>query len=142
MARSNRPLAAETQAVAQAYAALNRNDVAAFVKDFDPQIERVEPADFPGQGTYLGLEAVKAHVSHHRGNWAEGSCAPQRFIAAGDKVVALVDVHVRLKHETEWRQGRVADVFTFRNGKVVQFRTFFDEQQALQWAGVDASEAT
>ncbi|MBK9976174.1 MAG: nuclear transport factor 2 family protein [Planctomycetes bacterium] len=142
MASSNSPLAPETQAVAQAYAALNRNDVAAFVKDFDPQVERIEPADFPGNGIYLGVEAVMAHVRHHRGNWAEGSCAPQRFIAAGDKVVALVDVNVRLQHETEWRQGRVVDVFTFRNGKVVQFRTFFDQQQGLQWAGVDASEAT
>jgi hypothetical protein len=45
-------LAAEIEALREAYAALNRNDVAGFVKDFDPQIERIEPADLPGGGTY------------------------------------------------------------------------------------------
>jgi ketosteroid isomerase-like protein len=40
-------------------------------------------------------------------------------------------VRVRLKHETEWREGRIADVFTFRNGKAIQFRTFADKRQAL-----------
>lgn len=134
-------LTAETEMLRQAYAALNRNDVAGFVKDFDPQIERIEPADSPGGGTYHGLEAVKAHVAHHRGNWAEGACEPQRFLVAGDKVIVFADVRVRLKHETEWREGRTADVFTFRNGKAIQFRTFFDEQQALEWAGVKVSDA-
>lgn len=134
-------LTAETEMLRQAYAALNRNDVAGFVKDFDLQIERIEPADSPGGGTYRGLEAVEAHVAHHRGNWAEGACEPQRFLVAGDKVIVFADVRVRLKHETEWREGRTADVFTFRNGKAIQFRTFFDEQQALEWAGVKVSDA-
>jgi hypothetical protein len=53
-------------------------------------------------------------------------------------VIVFVYVHVRLKHETQWREGRIADVFTFRNGKAIQFRTFADEQQAHQWASVNA----
>jgi len=125
--------------VKAAYAALNRGDVAGFVADFDPQIERVEPADFPGGGRYLGLEAVRAHVAHHRGNWAEGGCAPQRFVVAGDKIIAFVRVRVRLTNESVWREGDVADVFAFRDGKVTQFRTFFEPQQALDWAGVKSA---
>jgi len=129
-------LAAETEALREAYAALNRNDIPAFAAVFDPQIERIEPADFPQGGTYHGLEAVKAHVSKGRGTWAEGNCEPERFIVAGDWIVVLVHVRVRLKHETTWREGRIADVYTFRNGKAIQFRTFADERQALDWAGV------
>jgi ketosteroid isomerase-like protein len=139
MGKRTPTLEAETEALREAYAALNRNDIPAFVKDFDPQIERIE--HFPGGGTCHGLEAVKAHVSHHRGNWAEGSCEPQRFIVAGDKIIVFVDVRVRLKHETEWREGRTADVYTFRNGKAIQFHSFADERQALEWAGVQASDA-
>lgn len=56
-------LAAETEALREAYAALNRNDIPAFVEIFDPQIERIEPAEFPQAGTYHGLAAVKVHVS-------------------------------------------------------------------------------
>ncbi|MEK6702261.1 MAG: nuclear transport factor 2 family protein [Planctomycetota bacterium] len=135
---------AETEALREAYAALNRNDVAEFVAMFDPQIVRIEPADFPQGGTYRGLEAVKAHVSKGRGAWAEGGCEPEGFIVApppGDRIVVLVHVRVRLKNEMEWREGRTADVYTFRNGKVIEFRTFFDKGQALEWAGVKASDA-
>lgn len=133
-------LVAETQALREAYAALNRNDIPAFLSVFDPQIERIEFAELPGGGTYHGLEEVKAHVSQARKTWAEGRCEPEQFIPAGDRLVVFVDVRVRLKHETEWREGSVADVYTFHNGKVIQFRTFADRRQALEWAGVKPSD--
>jgi uncharacterized protein len=138
----NGSLAAETKVLKEAYAALNRNDIPATVKAFDPQIEWTEPAEFPGGGTYHGYEAVKAHFSQARGTWAEGSCEPERFMVAGDKIIVFVYVRVRLKHETEWREGPIADVYTFRDGKVIQVRVFTDRGKALQWAGVKASDAT
>ena len=101
----------------------------------------MEPAGFPGSGTYHGLEALKAHVSKMRGMWAEGSCEPERFLVAGDKVILFAYVRVRFKHETEWREGRTADVFTFRNGKAIYYRTYTDERQALEWAGLEATDA-
>jgi ketosteroid isomerase-like protein len=141
MSKRTSSLAAETEAIREAYAALNRHDIPGFVAMFDPQIERIEFAELPQGGTYRGLAAVTAHVAKGRGTWAEGGCEPQRFIVAGDRVIVFVHVRVRLKHETEWRDGRTADVFTFRNGKAIQFRTFADERQALEWAGVKASDA-
>ena len=134
-------LAAETEAVREGYAALNRNDIPAFVKVFDPQIERIEPASFPAAGTYHGLAAVEAHLSQARETWAEGSCEPERIIVAGDRVIVFVYVRVRLKDEAEWRTGRIADVYTFRNGKAIEFRTFTDRREALEWAGVKALDA-
>jgi ketosteroid isomerase-like protein len=141
MSKPTPSLTAEAEAIREAYAALNRNDIPGFVQVFDPQIERIEPAEFPQGGTYHGLEAVTAHIAKGRGTWAEGSCEPQRFIVAGDRVIVFVHVHVRLKHETQWREGHLADVFTFRNGKAIAFRTFADERQALEWAGVKSSDA-
>jgi ketosteroid isomerase-like protein len=111
------------------------------VQAFDPRIERIEPPEFPAGGTYRGLAAVQAHVSRARETWAEGNCEPERFIVAGDKVIVFVYVRVRLKHETEWREGSIADVFTLRNGRAIEMRTFADRQQALEWAGVRASKA-
>ena len=101
-AQTNTPTNELTVALSEAYAALNRNDIPAFVKIFDPQIERIEPPDFPQGGTYHGIEAVTAHISKGRGTWAEGSCDPQRFISAGDRIIVFIHVRVRLKHETEW----------------------------------------
>lgn len=136
MDKLNSSHAAEIEALRDAYAALNRGDIPAFVEIFDPQIERIEPSDFPQGGTYHGLAAVTAHLSEARGTWAEGSCEPERFIVAGDRVIVCIQVRVRLKTETQWREGRIADVYTFRNGNAIQFRTFADQRQALEWAGV------
>lgn len=134
------PLSAETEALKEAYAALNRNDIAGFVKEFDTKIVRIEFAELPSGGTYHGLAAVKKHVSQGRSTWAEGGCEPERFIVAGDKIVVSVHVRVRLKEQTDWIDGRIADGFTFRNGKAIQFRSFADERLALEWAGVKASD--
>ena len=133
-------LAAETNALREAYAAFNWNDIPAFGQIFDPQIEWIEPVEFAGGGTYRGLDVVLAHLVKSRQSWAEGSCEPQRIVVAGDRIVQIVHVHVRLKHETEWREGQVAEVYTFRHGKVIQVRLFGDGKQAMEWAGVKGSD--
>jgi ketosteroid isomerase-like protein len=141
MAELTPSLSAETDALREAYAALNRNDIQAAVKAFDPQIEWTEPAEYPGGGTYHGTAAVKAHLSQSREQWAEGSCEPERLMVAGDKIVVFVRVRVRLNQNTEWVEARLADVYTFRNGKAIQMRAFADRQKALDWAGVKAPSA-
>ena len=105
----------------------------------DPQIEWSETFDPTGR-KYRGLAEVEAHFSTAREQWAEGACEPEEFIAAGNeselKIVVYVHVRVRLKNETEWREGRLGDVFTFRDGKIIEGRSFLDRRQALDWAGV------
>ena len=133
-------LSAEVEVVREIYAALNRNDIPAVIKAFDPQIERIEPDDWLG-GPYRGHEAVQLHFSQGRSTWAEGGCEPEQFFVAGNKIIVFLHVRVRLKDSTEWLDGRLADVFTFRNGKAIQMRTFDDQQEALEWAGAKASNA-
>ena len=127
-------MAAEIDAVREAYAALNRGDVPGFVRLFDAGVERVE--ELGSGGAWRGLAAVTRHVAQARATWAEGGCEPQRFRVAGNRVVVFVDVRVRLKNETQWREGSTVDVYTFRDGKVIEFRTFGDERRAVEWAGV------
>ncbi|MEQ1515316.1 MAG: nuclear transport factor 2 family protein [Usitatibacteraceae bacterium] len=133
--------AADIEVVKEIYAAINRNDVPAAIKFFDPQIERIEPPGFPSAGTYRGHAEVMAHLSKGRNTWAEGTCEPERFIVAADKIVAFVHVHVRLKDHTEWIDARFADGYIFRNGQATQMRTFGERQEALDWAGAKASDA-
>lgn len=133
-------LAKDSEAVKAVYASLNQDNIPGVLKYFDPLIERVEPDGFPASGTYRGLKEVEDHFKKGRGTWAEGGCEPERLIVYGDRVIALVHVRVRLKNSTEWLEGRLADVFTFRDGKVIQMRTFADKREALEWVGVDPSE--
>jgi uncharacterized protein len=137
MDTSTRPLTVETEALRKAYAAFNRNDIPATVEALDPQIQWTEPAEFPDHGH----KGVKAYLSQSRAGWAEGRSEPERFIVAGDKIIVFVHGQARLKDSTEWHETRLADVFTFHNGKAIQVRAFDDRRQALEWAGVKSSDA-
>jgi ketosteroid isomerase-like protein len=126
----------ETEALEQFFAAINRNDMQAIIKDFDPEIVRVEPEGFPTAGTYRGIAEVQGHVRKGRGTWAEGTCEPERFLVNGDKVVVYLHARVRLKDATEWIGGRFADGFVFRNGKIIEYLSFGERAKALAWAGI------
>lgn len=108
----------------------------AVTKDFDPEIVRIEPEGFPTAGTYRGISEVQAHIAKGRGTWAEGTCEPEAFLEHGNKVVVYVFVRVRLKNSTKWGEGRFADGFVFRNGKIFQYRSFRERAEACEWAGI------
>lgn len=135
-------LDAEIETVKAIYAAINRNDVPAAVEFFFyPQIEWIEPTHYEGNGgTFRGHADVVAKISAGRGTWAEGSCNLEGFTVAGDKVVVFVHALVRLHSRTDWIDGRFADVWTFRNGKAIQGRSFGERVEALEWAGAKASD--
>lgn len=126
----------EVDALKQFFAAINRNDMQAITRDFDPQIVRIEPEGFPTAGTYRGIAEVQEHVRRGRGTWDEGSCDPEKFFTRGEKVVVYLHAWVRMKGATEWTGGRFADGFVFRNGKITEYRSFGERTQALEWAGI------
>jgi ketosteroid isomerase-like protein len=131
----------ETEALEEFFAAINRNDMQAIAKDFDPQIVRIEPEGFPTAGTYRGIGEVREHVMKGRGTWAEGTCEPERFLVNGDKVVVYLHARVRLKGATDWIDGRFADGFVFRDGKIVEYLSFGARADALAWAGIEDQQA-
>ena len=124
------------EAIEQFFAAINRNDMQAIIKDFDPEIVRVEPEGFPTAGTYRGIVEVQEHVTKGRGTWAEGTCEPEKILVNGDKVVVYLYAWVRLKESNKWVGGRFADGFVFRNGKIIQYFSFAERAEALEWAGI------
>jgi ketosteroid isomerase-like protein len=127
----------KTDVLEQFFAAINRNDMQAIIKDFDPEIVRVEPEGFPTSGTYRGIDEVQEHVRQGRGTWAEGTCTPEKFLERGDRVVVYLHAWVRLHDATEWIGGRFADGFTFRDGKIVEYVTFVNRADALKWANIE-----
>ncbi|APV48717.1 hypothetical protein BWI17_02875 [Betaproteobacteria bacterium GR16-43] len=129
-------MSTETEALEHFYSAVNRNDMRAITRDFDPRIVRIEPEGFPTAGTYRGIAQVQEHVTKGRGTWAEGTCEPEKFLVNGDKVVVYLHARVRLQGSTEWVGGRFADGFVFRNAKIIQYLSFGERAEALEWAGI------
>jgi len=130
----------EIEILKQFFAAINRNNLQGITKYFDPQIVRIEPEGFPTAGTYRGIAEVREHVTKGRGTWAEGTCEPEKFLTHGDKVVVYLHVQVRLKDSTDWIDGRFADGFVFRAGKITQYLSFGERLDALKWAGIEEHE--
>jgi len=120
----------------RAYDAFNRGDIADAVKDLDPNILWIEPASFPGGGTYRGKEGVARYLSQSRAGWAEGRSEPERFITAGNHVVVFVHARIRPQGSSDWQEVRLADVYTFDRGKPVEMRAFADRKDALNWASI------
>ena len=122
-----------------AYAAFNRGDIDAAVKPLDPSIEWSEPAEFPGGGTYHGVAGAKQYLAQSRAGADEVHSEPEQFIVHGDKIVVYVYARVRPKGSKDFQEIRLADVYTFRNGKAVEMRAFANRQAAVQWATGAAS---
>jgi uncharacterized protein len=120
-----------------AYAAFNRGDIDAAVVSLDEHIEWSEPTEFPGGGTYHGREGARRYLSQSRASLAEGTSEPVQFISAGNRIVVFVHAHVRPKGSRDWHDIDLADVYTMRDGRIVQMRAFANRQQALRWAGAE-----
>jgi uncharacterized protein len=122
-----------------AYAAFNRGDISAAVESFDQHVEWTEPSEFPGGGAYHGVEAVKHYLSQSRDSAAEVISEPEQFIPAGNRIVVFVHARILPKGGSRWQDVRLADVYTFQDGRVTQMKAFSDRQEALRWVGIESS---
>lgn len=116
--------------------AINRNDMSAMASLLACEVTRVEPEGFDTAGTYEGIDAVSACVRRGRATWAEGRCEPEDFLFHEGKVVVYLHARVRLASSNEWIDGRFADGFRLKDGKIHEYRTFWDRDAALAWAGI------
>ena len=119
-----------------AYSAFNRDDIDSAVSGFDPNIEWIEPPEFPGGGTYQGREAAKRYLSQSRAGCRQVISEPVRFIPAGDRIVVFVHARILPKESDQWQQIDLADVYTFKAGKAIAMRAFARREDALKWVGV------
>lgn len=123
-------------ALREAYAAFNRGDIDAAVRILDPGVEWIEPSEFPGGGTYHGVEGAKKYLAQSRAGAAQVISEPERFIPAGDRIIVFVHARVLPKGSNTWQDVRLADVYTFQNGRATKMRAFANREDALRWAGV------
>jgi len=129
-------MSVEIEVLQQFFAAINRNDLPTAIAFFAPDIVRKEPEGFPTSGTYHGAAAVAANLTNGRGTWAEGSCDPEGFFQNGSKVVVYLHAHVRLHGASDWVGGRFADGFVVRHGRLIEYHSFAEREQAMAWAGI------
>jgi len=125
------------------YDAWNREGLEAFetLRDcMDPAVESVEPPEFPGGGTYIGVEAWRAAMTHQLEGWDKIQFEPHQFLENDDKVMAATRVLTRGRStqiETEWV---IFHVMTVRQDRIVRFMSCFQRTPALEELGLPADE--
>lgn len=127
----------EMELLRRYYDALNAKDFEALSQAFDPEIEWQEPSESPEGGRWHGRDAVLKHLAEGLDSWSEGTCVSEEFLKAGDRIVSLEKVDVRLKGREDWIRGRLAAVFVVRDGRIAQARIFWDRSDALRWVGLE-----
>ena len=106
------------ETVKKGYAAFSAGDVETAMNNWDDNIEWVAPGNSAMSGTYRG----KAEVMGLLAKVAEKSftTAPSRFLADDDVLVVLTQV------TSGGESAPQADVWTFRDGKIVKGLTLGD----------------
>ena len=69
-----------------------------------------------------------------RGPAATGRAASTLQVRAAIRAVALLHARVRKHGATEWTGGWFADGFVVRDGRILEWHTFWARDEALRWA--------
>jgi ketosteroid isomerase-like protein len=94
------------------------------------------PFGIPDMGVYRGHAGVREFWRRWLGPWEEWEFSPEEFIDAGDSVVVVMRQRARGKGSGAEVEQRHAQVWTFRDGKVVRHAQYPDRETALRAAGV------
>ena len=105
------------------YAAFGRGDLEGIVAALDPQVSWRTPGapDLPTGGLRHGISAVREFFGLLLNTLEIADFQPHDFLAAGDKVVVLGTSREGPKGSGRLVDFRWVHVFTFRNGRIVEF---------------------
>ncbi|MPZ84954.1 MAG: DUF4440 domain-containing protein [Actinophytocola sp.] len=110
--------------VLDSYAAYARGDIDAAVAPLHPDVEWIEPAEFPLGGRRVGPAAVAEYLRASHAGWTRFTSTPTAT-RRGPDIVVVHHVEGELADGTP-HAATVADVFTVQSGQVVRMRAYAD----------------
>jgi ketosteroid isomerase-like protein len=115
--------------VLRSYQAYARGDIDAAVSPLHPEVEWIEPDEFPNGGRHDGSAAATEHLRNSRAMWSDvtSETTPYR---RGEKIVIVHHVTGRML-DGSTQDVTVADVYTIRDGQVVRMQAYADPAEAL-----------
>ena len=82
-------------------------------------------------GVYRGHEQIREQWESQHEAWAETELRPDEPVVVGDSVVVTVLISARGRTSGVELEGQGANVFTFREGKIVRFKLYQTKAEAL-----------
>jgi ketosteroid isomerase-like protein len=102
----------------------------------DPEIEWVEDPRRADRRVYHGHEGVRESWERWLENFDEYGAELERIVDCGDKVFAVMREEGRGSLSGATISQRNYSVYTFRDGKIARYEEFYEEQDALEAAGI------
>ena len=116
----------------------NERGIAGAVTDelFVDEVEFHEPPEQPAPRSARGREEVRQLFGEFDAAWAEHKSDPEEFRALDDERVLVFSVERFKGRDGIAIDAPAAAIFTVRDGKIVEWRAFWDRQSALKAAGL------
>jgi ketosteroid isomerase-like protein len=115
--------------VLAAYHAYAAGDIEAAVANLHPDVEWIEPDEFPGGGRFIGPQAVAGYLAESWARWARLESTPTAH-RRGEQIVVVHHFSGELLDGSS-AENTVADVFTVRDGLVTHMQAYADPQAVL-----------
>ena len=111
------------------YAASDRGDLDGMLAPLASDVRWTEAAGFPYAGTYVGPDAVAAHVfARLQEDWDDYTVAIDEVIDGGDVVVGIGTYSGTNRATGRFFAARVAHVWRLKDAEVVAFEQFTDTE--------------
>ncbi|GAA0586699.1 hypothetical protein GCM10009416_26520 [Craurococcus roseus] len=116
------------------YAEYGRGNRAAVFEALAEDVDwrSVGPAQVPWSGSYAGPDGVRSYFERLDSAVQVLRYEVERTVAQGEWVTALVRVRVRFPATGVERDFAAANVMRLRDGRILEFREFFDTAGALE----------
>jgi ketosteroid isomerase-like protein len=102
----------------------------------DPEIEWYEDPQRADARVYRGHAGVRESFERWLDQWDEYGTEAERFVDCGDDVLVVAREHGRGARSGATVSARIFVVVTFRDGKILRYREFYDEAAAREAAGL------
>jgi len=124
--------------IRRGYEAFSQGDIQGAVDALnpDPDIIWSEPTDFYAGGTYHGPQGVAEYLTQSFEHSERVLCVPEEILEVGNKVFVLVHFQAWPRGGGQPREGRIADVYTVQDGKVVHMQAYADPEEARKALGL------
>ena len=123
-----------------AHRAMQARDLEALLELCCEDIEWRQDPRFVEPGTFRGHEGVlKLHESLYE-TFEDFDLAPERYMTAGDKVVVFLHISASGQGSGIAVDNDVANVLTFRDGKIAVLEIYLDRSEAAEDAGLSEQD--
>jgi ketosteroid isomerase-like protein len=102
----------------------------------DPEIEWYEDPQRADARVYRGHSGVRESFERWFDQWDKYGMEAERFVDCGKNVLVVAREHGRGARSGATVSARIFIVITFRDGKALRYREFYDEAAALEAAGL------